>query len=386
MLKNNRGSTLVMLLLMLAVLSMLGIALLNTSINENRYAIKEHDFQQTYYIARAGAEATADYMFYNYLSTSQLNLYLSKSSNDETNKLSTDFAGGSFKVSMFRTLSLDKQLVIESIGDYKGLSRNVRIALEEKNLFDSAVIALNEINIENPSNNNIYGDIATIGDPTQKIILKNMDFEDNIDDILTDSRDPNDIITHDYHQISGNFPEVDVPNANSALPEDVALLPSAEVTYNDGIYSDKYIGDLNLGSDNLTVNTLGHDMFLIFDNLKGNNSTITIGGGGTLEIYVNDMKDFKGDIVIYDDSQVVILANGSGEINYKTGSSSASLYIYAPEATVNISANYLVIGSIIANNVNLKSSGDIEFNSTTGDFPSNVSIDMHSYKILEWLE
>ena len=383
MLKNNKGSTLIMLLLMLAILSILGIALLNVSINDNRYAIKEHDFQQTYYIARAGAAATADYMFHNYLSVSQLNSYLAKSSNDETNKDSTDFAGGSFKVSMFKTLNKDDQLLIESIGSYKGLNRKVSIALIERNLFSSAIIALNEIYIGNP-NCKIYGDIATTGDPSTKITFGATSV--NLENMLTDDRDPSNEITYGAHQISGNFPDVDVPNATPALAEDIALLPSVGINYSDTRFRDKYIGDFNLGSDTLQIDNEGNDMYLVFDNLKSNGGVINVYGGATLELYVDDMKDFKGDINIYGGSQVVILANGSGEINYKTGSSSSSLYVYAPEATVNLDANYLIIGSIIANNVNIGSGADVDFDETTGDFPSNVSIDMHSYEILEWLE
>ncbi len=59
---NEQGSILVMVILIIAVLSILGTAFLTLSVDENKFAIKEHDYQQTYYIARAGAEATAIYM------------------------------------------------------------------------------------------------------------------------------------------------------------------------------------------------------------------------------------------------------------------------------------------------------------------------------------
>jgi hypothetical protein len=97
---NNKGSTLVMLVLILAILSVLGTSLLSISVNENKLAIKEHDYQQAYYIARAGAEATAKYLSNNHIGIASLNSLISTSQTDLTDKDATDFGGGNFKVSL----------------------------------------------------------------------------------------------------------------------------------------------------------------------------------------------------------------------------------------------------------------------------------------------
>ena len=374
--KNEKGSTLVMVLLIMAIPSILGIGLINSSISDNRFAIKEHDYQKAYYVARAGAEATADYLYNNRMSNSSLNNLISKSTSDMENKSSTDFGGGSFKVSLLTNSYND--LFIQSTGLYDGIERTVKVKLEQKNLFDSAVIALDKITIKNPSNNRINGDIATVNDPYISIVDThgNPLPETEINNVLYN--------THDFYQSPGPFPPAVRPSLSLTTGNVNDLLGGNIVNTSGDLFANTEIGDLNLGSTDLTINLNGSDMDLIFGSLQSNNATITVNGSGLLSIYVDEIDDYKGDIVIGNDAKVIFFVEESGTMNLKTGSSVSNMYIYAPEADVSLTAGYLVVGSIIAENVILESGADITFSDSTGVYPEDVGIDMYSWEMSEW--
>lgn len=374
--KNDKGSSLVMLLLIMAILSILGMAILQMSINDNKFSIKEHEYQQTYYIARAGAEATAEYLTKNRLSNSQLNELISKDTDDVINKNQTNFAGGSFRVSLLTNSS--NNIFIQSIGSYKGHERTVKLGLKKMSLFESAVVVMDKIVIENPSNNRIYGDIATLNNPETSIVDKhgNSLSESMLNTVLDD--------TYDYYQTSGLYPPAIKPMLPLTTGNKANLIGGTIYNNSGDDFANTEIGDLNLGSSDLTINLNSSDMSLIFDKLKANNSTLKVKGDGILKLYVNEIDDFKGDIIIGDDAKVVLIVYSNGDINLKTGSSVSNLYIYAPTAEVSLKANYLVVGSIIAESINFESGADIEFSANTGVFPDDLGIDMYSFELSEW--
>lgn len=365
-----------MLLLIMAILSILGMAILQMSINDNKFSIKEHEYQQTYYIARAGAEATAEYLTKNRLSNSQLNELISKDTDDVINKNQTNFAGGSFRVSLLTNSS--NNIFIQSIGSYKGHERTVKLGLKKMSLFESAVVVMDKIVIENPSNNRIYGDIATLNNPETSIVDKhgNSLSESMLNTVLDD--------TYDYYQTSGLYPPAIKPMLPLTTGNKANLIGGTIYNNSGDDFANTEIGDLNLGSSDLTINLNSSDMSLIFDKLKANNSTLKVKGDGILKLYVNEIDDFKGDIIIGDDAKVVLIVYSNGDINLKTGSSVSNLYIYAPTAEVSLKANYLVVGSIIAESINFESGADIEFSANTGVFPDDLGIDMYSFELSEW--
>jgi hypothetical protein len=255
--------------------------------------------------------------------------------------------------------------------------------LEKKEFFSCAVTVLNNISIENPSNCNIYGDLATVGDPLASVTDKhgNPLSESEINDILYDNTTNT---QYALYQSGGTFPNPIPPSLpfTSGDKEDLKDgLIENELT---DLFANTVIGDLDLGSKDLDIDLKNDDMSLIFNNLQANNSTITVTGNGLLKLYVKNIDDFKGDIVIGNQAKVVLLVRESGDIQLKTGSSTANLYIYAPDADISLKANYLLIGSIIANNVSLSAGADIEFSPVTGVFPNDLGIDTFSYQSTEW--
>lgn len=352
MLKNNQGSTLVMVILIIAVLSILGIAVLNASINDNRYAIKEHDYQQAYYIARAGAEATAVYLSDFSMSTTALAPYISDPNGNFNNKTETRFGGGYFKVSLFNTENKSNQKIIRSEGYYNGLTKTVYYSIIKGSIFNSAIISRNKINIENPSNVDIFGHISIAVSETEYRNYKSMTPEEKeafilsrvndknnnltiseLENVLIDENetpsDTSDDIKYEYYLVVYNFPNVNTPTYSvinpTTLAEALGALLIDEEDENDLHtntngdlieYDEKSYGDLDLGSSNtLTINldnngikdindngqidvNEGEDdsLELYFENLEAGNSIIEVTGAGSLTVFVKTM-EFNGNIV-----------------------------------------------------------------------------------------
>jgi hypothetical protein len=244
--KNNQGSTLVMLILVFAVMSIIGIALMNASVNENRHAILEHDYQQAYSIARAGAVATADYFYHHVMSSDDLSDYIADPDGDYNDKAETPFGGGSFKVSLFNTDGKPTQKIIRSEGSYNGINKTVEIAIIQLSAFNSAITARSSIEIKNPSNVNILGDIAIAVNSAEYAAYLGMDSEDQedfildrvkksfgppiknltvdaLENVLTDtSVTPN--IVYEYHVIAYDFPHVGYKEDGTTEDSDGPLL------------------------------------------------------------------------------------------------------------------------------------------------------------------
>lgn len=180
MLSNKRGSTLVMLLLILAIMSIMGIALLNTSITENKHAIKEHDSQQAYYIAKAGADATAKYLrrtMNDSVDISNL-LYNNIDDNPWINFIdSNNNKIGEFKVSIQSNpndITDTDNLIIHSKGKFNGVVRDLKLAVSKTdiNIDDVGVLTIGDNDpttndgIENGDNTQIVGTVIVPEDAT----------------------------------------------------------------------------------------------------------------------------------------------------------------------------------------------------------------------------
>lgn len=374
MIRNEKGSTMVMLILILAILSLFGIVLMNTSLNENRNANKEHEYQQAYFIARAGAEAAADFFNRNALSDSVLSSYQLSKEEDLLNNASTDFNGvGSFKVGVMPQKDTT-DFIIKSIGTTNdGLSKTVVALLEQEPPFggDAAIVVNNNITF---LNGKITGKIKIDHDGTD-----NIDYDEN-----KTGYDPNDVSRRDvdydvyapstspiYYDllIDGGFNvsagekkfdgvKEDIYNANVDL-----YLDCSEDTGSFQDYVGKYMGNLDLGQNNLTIyiNNDGGETDpvpeLYFKNLiAGKNVDIT--GTGKLIIRVQSAA-IKCEFTT--DNTMLLLTtyldpdpdrnrpSFEYDIDISTGNSGAkNLFIFAPDKKVSLESNTKLYGAIIS--------------------------------------
>lgn len=154
-LRNKKGSSLVLIIIVMAVLSIFGVILLQTSLAENKFAIHEEKRLKAYYIARAGAEVASTWMENPSRSMSTIDTLISTNSTNLDTW--TTFADGKFKVHF----SGDKyKPIVYSVGEHNGVEQNVNLSLEKNYFFDAAVTVTNKLDMQNLSNTHVYGSVA----------------------------------------------------------------------------------------------------------------------------------------------------------------------------------------------------------------------------------
>jgi hypothetical protein len=381
-LKKNNGSVLVMVILIAAILGILGVTSLSFSVNENKYAVKEHEYQQAYYIARGGAEAVASYLYNNQHTVPELNEMLSKTTDDLNNKDATSFGGGSFKASIMTGNSTN--LLIESKGKFNGIEREVKLLLSRQDLFDdNAALVLD--NILDFSDGFVTGNLLADETATLEIkqqatlygetLYKDLDYES---------------------PVKNPFPYV-LPFEEMGLVQnsDFDYTASNPLTLNsDGEYEDHYIGNLTMGNNDLSFN-LSNDMDLYLNNLSAGGN-LTVNGSGKLTLYVKEVNDFRCEIITSENSLLLIVVYKesedetlTGTLTIKTGNSGAeNLYIFAPENTVDLSASTKIKGAIIADTIAIGSGQTyVTFVKPIYDiYNDDVGFNKYTYEMAQWME
>jgi len=119
-LKNENGSALPLVLVIILILGILGSMLLFLNITEARQVAREEKRVQAYYIAKSGAQAMAEYII-NYPEEVE-NLTTEVSSN------STKLGKGEVTVNLFKS---DEEIVIISTGKVDTVENEVTLILRE---------------------------------------------------------------------------------------------------------------------------------------------------------------------------------------------------------------------------------------------------------------
>lgn len=364
---NEQGSILVMVILIIAVLSILGTAFLTLSVDENKFAIKEHDYQQAYYIARAGAEATAIYMEKsNFDNTDLKNLLGGKASNNP----SVDFGEGSFKTSINKAkVTVDEnsanRLIIESIGEFKGMTRTVKLSLELQKLFpgNAPLISLNELSLNNSSA--IYGDV---------LVKKN--FSQGKKDSLNSHIKDGGSLIYD--------PDLSFPNPVNPGLSPIAASIDFKKTHlyisSGSAYEDKNLRDVNLPANSSITFDLNGDMNIQMESLDTDNKgDILVKGNGMLYLFVGGINQIRGKIEVEDNAKLLIINYKADDFTIKTSSDAfIEAFIYAPLSTVTITNKLNITGSILADTISVNNSTKIKYGEV-GIFPDDILIEQKSY-------
>ena len=178
--RNQEGSVFIVTLMILAVLSILGSAVLSTTFSNNKMTIYDSEFQSVYYVAEAGAR-----QFVSNITDSIEDIYMESESKDEYFSRIKDCITDSIKSFTFNTddfskvrgSKLDAKILLQdeektedsriytllSTGDIDGISRQVVQKIEVKYpneiLADMAVFADGEIHLS--ESGKIIGPVGT---------------------------------------------------------------------------------------------------------------------------------------------------------------------------------------------------------------------------------
>lgn len=128
-LKNQNGSALPLVLVIVLILGILGTTLLFLNSTEAQQIIREEKRAQAYYIAKSGAEAMAEYII-NYPEEVD-NL------TTEVSSIPTNLGKGEFTVKLTKN---DEEIVIESIGRVDTIKNKVSLTLREGSMGYSKIL------------------------------------------------------------------------------------------------------------------------------------------------------------------------------------------------------------------------------------------------------
>ncbi|MFW6377534.1 MAG: DUF7305 domain-containing protein [bacterium] len=341
--KDNNGYLLVSVFIILLILLAVGTVILNITLAEYKQAERDKNKIKAYYLARSGAELTADSIINGDLDLEENTFNLMEDDGRTIANININSIDGS------------NDFIIESeSAEVNGVKEIVKLKLENKSIFDSALFAVGNIQLQNQT--------VVIGDVESKGSIKdNGKIEGNI--IQSSDRE---------------MPSIDHwPDENQSPFDNKRSIPTTNVNGkgkgNSGsleISESGYYEDIAIkNNETLRIDTTGKDnLKVLVDNfdIKG---TIDIVGDGDVSFYAKDGKqiqtpnvEIENDIYIYlqDEIEFTIIAN-----------SDFNGFIHAPEGTIELqSSGTKVNGSIIAKNIKGKGNnvmGTIEYKSSSID-------------------
>lgn len=400
-LKNEKGSAMVLSLMVLMVLSVLGVALGTVTVGSFRLSDNSRDLNSAYYIAEAGAnmayEEIKGYTAEAYDVSNSSSIFFEKMNyplnlnNIKTNEKEYDeFADQQgnqpvAKVSI-KPISNEgdtKTYTIESVGkvgeNTRTVTKEYQLTYNEKNTGNgtitlpsgaenAAIIARDSFKF---SGGKITGDVIINSSEEEAVQITNKGNSNKIDgEILVNSQG-----TGQWHIYENFFKSLETKI-------DEIVLPEGDETYNSSLDENNKKKSLtgngepvvleSLSIDNnetLSIYTNNQPFNLIVNNLEiSNGGKVEIIGTGDLNIYyfgssTLNLKNnsFKGNLfvkeadIIFEGSGSIdgVLLTGGDNVKISNGSKNNAVII-APKSksTVNISGNN-VNGSIIAGNINM---------------------------------
>lgn len=320
-LNKEKGSALVTVIMVMAVLMVLGVGILNVGVAENRFAKINEDSLQAHYIARSGAQAIAEYMIQDAHGDAADFI-------GETSDWNNQIGGGRFQITVEED-NANNVVNIISTGELNGREETVKIRVTRSSdgiggIFQHAIVAKNDITVDgNGNKTEIEGSVAS-KDGT--IVLdKATTTEGIVYDpdllfpaiILPPDRDP--AISYDH--ILGNI------SVNGGTAPTISSNSSAA----------KYVH-----AGNITI--------------KNNEFRVT--GDGVVHMFVEgDINlDTNARFAVASTAKLYIYVVGNRTLYLKGNGAQNNIFIYAPDSEViwnNAQPNNDFYGAIIADSVTL---------------------------------
>lgn len=367
--KDEKGSALAMVLIIMLVLGILGTAFMNLSVAENRFVQRSEDKLQAYYIARSGAQAVAEYMV--------------KDNNDDADDMighstgsNTQIGGGEFTVSVEQDPNHTNIVNVVSTGVYKGITQTSKIQVYKTStgvggLFNHAIVAQSGIVANNGQGTIIKGSVAV------------MDEDGDLD-----MNKAKTIPSNNYGY-----------DSTIVLPQ--IVLPS--------MYNHDFGNTINLNGDQISLPMSGHmplrtdrgvsefyyhanDITMKNGGLRGVDNTGADGVGTIIHLYVEGDIDLDTNSYITSDEHTYFYVYVKGEhtVSLIGSGMGQNVYLYAPDSDIIWSSaqpNLSLIGGIVGKNVELKNQLEISHNSGMSTYSeldvSNVGIEFTGYK---WID
>ena len=337
--KNNRGSTLVMVLIILVVLTILGTSLLTLALANTNNTIHQENSMKAYFIARSGAMTLAEHIVDNPSIDVEGMISAGPTS-------AREIADGTFQVEVGEE---DGELIISSTGVVNDVSQNVEVVLEKSagQILDFTVLAKGKISIANH--------VSVVGN------------------IATNAKSISDVSTSPHANPKA---EDVILDAGVAIPE-ISWPSSFNQVFNHKITGDELI---QVSGDTYVHLAKGVGL--------SNKSTLSAIGSGTLHLYVSNGWTSDNHTAFVSDPDVKVIIYAKDGYGFYIRSHMFKGVIYAPDSSVTFhnasgsahgGRNFH--GSIIANNVYLDGNHTVLEENPDYD-PDDLTLN-HVYRIKE---
>ena len=365
--RNNKGSALILVILIMMVLTILGTSFLFISVSENKFVQMQERKMKAYYVARSGADALAQYIILNPLRTEELV--------NMTDVASSDFATGdiedigSFEIDVVDQSNNNTIIKLASEGNVMGTvqAANVYLYMMTSSLvFDKAIYTNSDLDI---SNMKVTGDISSKGKITYK------------------AGDSN----NSYHGIAYPFTTRILPEPVFPNPTLVSNVPikieDGELSINDSSTYDEITVTKN---GTMSINAYNKVVKVVIDKLTIDESlSINTPDNGRVELYINELITITNKGVINNSgysSNLFIYLKKDSLLDMQAGKV-LNGYIYGPYATVYVQSEWSVINGAVISNIVLKNTnngpnGIVNYVPIPSDI--DVSSTIKAYQIVHW--
>jgi type II secretory pathway pseudopilin PulG len=374
-LNNNKGGALVLTLLVLVVLSILGVSLLDLSLAETKFVQHQQNRAQAHYIAHSSADALATYLIKNpeNLSTTDLNSYIN-TLRSGSNTSPTNFTGGGSYV-VTTANSGANNLKITATGTFNNVNKAVSVILIKRGLFDNAIYAHRSLTLW--SGAKVYGGDVQYG---ETIYMGN-----NAG-----------VVNGDVNEGPLDYPENEFPEPPETLEPNIILTPHQTLVMNSSSnHFDKEYDIIDVSNHGTLTIDVGTTTQKIVVRSMTINGTLNVIGTGKLILYVREEVFFKGIINNSPENLIVYIGDYNSETNttgypgyieLKTGNSIFNGYIVGLSATIDITANLVYTGAIIADTVKVASNAEVYYDAEKAAtlVPEEIYLPPLGYKIGEW--
>lgn len=379
--QNERGHTLVLIIIFMAVFAVLGVAMYSYSINQRKSALVHGRNIEAYYVARSGAEAVKarliqpDVDVASYIDTivdgdidgKEFSVDISKDEDDLVLASTGKVPSGS------STLEETAVMVIPGGVDNSGVS------------LDMAVFSEGLITINGGFDTNTIqdGDIGTSGD--HYIINGSQESGTEVNVSVNKSYD--DVLFPSFPNINVTGESLIVPNKSSYTISESSRYSSISLGNNEStLYIDLSSGDIDIVVDDF--NFSGQDVIILGSDMgnklnlyvknsfdMGNNSSLTNSSKENFTLYYDGGEAislpsdaFSGNIYI--SKADLSTSNGKNyDLNiYSNGSNldiaggvTFSGIIYAPNAAVTIGGNASITGAIVGSSFILSGDATVKY-------------------------
>lgn len=374
--KKHHGGALVVVIMMMFVVMILGTIILQISVAETRFSVRDKNRIEAYYLAKSAVLATADWLGY---SGNDPDLIVNKTS--EAGHLMG--SNGEYFVEVVDDTA-NGLLILKGTGIVNKVSETAtltmhRVVDESTGFgFPYAIYAGNNLTV----GGNIHVD-------SSQPVAYGQTFNKN----GNAGEFPEEGPTGNLEQIIIEYPPPVYPALTNNLG-DLVVAGSQTIDFSSPVTKTKTYNSITLNNHStLTINTgtgIG-EVNLIAESIdfSANGSSLVITGDKRVNLF------FKGSVVVRSNinpgatpapQKLLFLMTGAGTFNLdNSGGSVFNAYIYAPDATFITSGNNLFTGAVIFNNVQM--SGTPFLDSYVYGGTGGIEIHFESYYVGgSWIE